>query len=316
MIPFRLIKLGLLLIRLRCLVLGPIEERLHAEHSNDRKHLLRARQVARRQQHLGQRGVERELSHPPPKARQQPLLVQRTKRIERLHSIDERLDGGGIHEVEVNDVVDPHGLELQHSVAQIRALDLGHAHRHHLALKRMLRVQPIALPRARTPRTPRPLLRRGLRDGRHDQRIHARLGVEDLLLGEPRIHDVKDSVDRERGFGDVCGDDDLALALRGRVEDARLHLRRERGVHREDVELGGELAERLHALVQDLARRVDLLLPREEQKHVARRLREVDLHDRDERCVEIIGLGRLRVKNLDRECAAGNSENWAFVEVF
>ena len=64
---------------------------------------------------------------------------------------------------------------------------------------------------------------------------------------------------------------------RGGLEDAGLHLRGLRAVDGEDDELGREGAQLLHPAVEDLGARVDLLLAREEDEHVALRLGEVDL---------------------------------------
>ena len=50
----------------------------------------------------------------------------------------------------------------------------------------------------------------------------------------------------------------------------------------------------LHPLKQDLAARLDLLLTREEEQHVTLGLREVDLHDCDEGCVQVVTLGGLQ----------------------
>jgi len=57
---------------------------------------------------------------------------------------------------------------------------------------------------------------RHLRDGRHDEGVHAHPGVEDFLLAEAGIHHVDDPVDGEGGLGDVGGDDALARAWGGR----------------------------------------------------------------------------------------------------
>lgn len=43
-----------------------------------------------------------------------------------------------------------------------------------------------------------------LRDGAHDEGVHAHLGVVRLLLAEPGVHHVVDAIDRQRRLGDVC----------------------------------------------------------------------------------------------------------------
>ena len=60
-----------------------------------------------------------------------------------------------------------------------------------------LRVQSVALAGARSARPPGALFGLRLRDGRHQQLIHARLRVVDVLLDEARIHHVVDPVDGE-----------------------------------------------------------------------------------------------------------------------
>ena len=52
-------------------------------------------------------------------------------------------------------------------------------------------------------------------------------------------------------------------------------------------------------------------LASEEEEHVARRLGEVDLHDGDERGVEVVRLGSLGVEDLDGEGAPGDGEDGA-----
>ena len=154
-----------------------------------------------------------------------------------------------------------------------------------------------------------------LRDGRDDERVHAEARVVSALLDEARVDDVVDAVDGDARLGDVGGDDDLARARGRRVKDARLHLGGKGGVDGEDDELGHRGAEGLHALVEDLARGVDLLLTGQEEQDVALRLGEVDLHDGNEGGVEVVRLGLLGVEDLDGEGAAGDGEDGALVEV-
>ena len=53
----------------------------------------------------------------------------------------------------------------------------------------------------------------------------------------------------------------------------------------------------------------------EEQKDVALGLSEMNLHDRDERCVHVVALRRARIQDLHRVRAALDGEDWAFKEV-
>lgn len=72
------------------------------------------------------------------------------------------LCGGRVHEVEGEQVVDAHGLELEHRGGQVGALDLGHWGGEHFIPVRTLRVEPVRLARPRATGTPRPLLGLGL----------------------------------------------------------------------------------------------------------------------------------------------------------
>ena len=73
---------------------------------------------------------------------------------------------------------------------QVGALDLGDGVVLQLVLEAVGGVQPEALPGGGAPRAAGALLRAGLADGRHDQRLHARLGAVAVLLAEARVDDV------------------------------------------------------------------------------------------------------------------------------
>lgn len=95
-----------------------------------------------------------------------------------------------------------------------------------------------------------------------------------LLLGEPRINDEHDTVDRERGLGDIGGDDHLPangpVRLVGRrpLEDPLLEVGRECGVERDALEFAHVGPERVYFALDPLARLLDLLLPRQEEQQV------------------------------------------------
>ena len=84
--------------------------------------------------------------------------------------------------------------------------------------------------------------------------------IENLLLGEPWIDDVKDSVDRERSLSDVRREDHLACTRRRWLENSSLHFRRQSGIDWQDDQIRHVRPERLHALEQNLATGVDLFL--------------------------------------------------------
>ena len=56
---------------------------------------------------------------------------------------------GRVHEVELQEVLDSEGLEQQHHVGEVGALDLRHRGDQHLVLVCRLCVQPVALPAGR-----------------------------------------------------------------------------------------------------------------------------------------------------------------------
>mmetsp|Transcript_34510 Transcript_34510/g.90808 ORF Transcript_34510/g.90808 Transcript_34510/m.90808 type:complete len:344 (-) Transcript_34510:93-1124(-) len=108
---------GALLVGLRLLLLRAVPDVLHGEHGGDGEHLVRAAEVDRLDQDLRERGLHRELSHPPAEECEKALLVQSSEGEERLHRRDERLHGRGVHKVKVHEVVDAHGLHREHGVA-------------------------------------------------------------------------------------------------------------------------------------------------------------------------------------------------------
>lgn len=87
-------------------------------------------------------------TYPPSESSQETLVIQGTERVQLLHGRDQRLHRRGIHEVEGQQIIDPHGLQWQHGAGQIRALDLWNICRQHFISVGTLRVETIALSRA------------------------------------------------------------------------------------------------------------------------------------------------------------------------
>ncbi len=50
------------------------------------------------------------------------------------------MDGRGIHEVEMDNVIDAHCFQRQNHVAEVSSLDLGDGSRQHLVLERIFGV--------------------------------------------------------------------------------------------------------------------------------------------------------------------------------
>ena len=93
-----------------------------------------------------------------PEPGEQTLVIECTERVQLLHGGDQGLHGRGVHEVEGQQVVDPHRLQGQDGAGQIGPLDLGHGGGQHLVTVGSFRVQAVTLTRTRSPRTTRPLL--------------------------------------------------------------------------------------------------------------------------------------------------------------
>ncbi|KRY55600.1 hypothetical protein T03_17706 [Trichinella britovi] len=80
-------------------------------------------------------------------------------------------------------------------------------------------------------------------------------------------------------------------------------------------QFGHVWTERFHPFVEHFAGGVDLLLAGQEDQNIARRFGQVDLHDGDQRRVQIVGLRFAGVQHFDRKCASGYCENRRLVEV-
>jgi len=77
-------------------------------------------------QHLGQVGLKRELSHSTTETSQEPFVVESTKCVQHFKGVNHGLDRRCVHEVEVNKIVDPHSFELQNCCCEIGPLDFRH----------------------------------------------------------------------------------------------------------------------------------------------------------------------------------------------
>mmetsp|Transcript_80034 Transcript_80034/g.214217 ORF Transcript_80034/g.214217 Transcript_80034/m.214217 type:complete len:283 (-) Transcript_80034:1008-1856(-) len=270
---------------------------------------------------LGARGAH--VGHGGTEVRQVPVVVERPEVVEELEGAHERLGRGGVHEVEVHQVVDAQLLEGEHHRPQVGPQHLGVGLLLQLLLEGLLRVEPEALAGPRASRTPRALVGRRLGDGRDQQRLDSDARVVHLLLAEAGVDDVDDAVDGERCLGDVGRYHDLApwgaaldAGLRRGVEDLLLLRRRQRRVERHAhhwPHLRLLLAAQLH--LDLVARLLDLLLAREEDEDVARRLAQVDLHRRADRRLQVVPLRLLGVEDLDGEGAARHVHSRAVVEV-
>ena len=88
------------------------------------------------------------------------------------------------------------------------------------------------------------------------------------------------------------------------AEASQLHERathRQRGVDGEHDELRHTRSERFDPVVQDLARRIDFLLPGQKDEYVPRGLREVNLHHGEQRRLDVVGLARLNEEKKKKD---------------
>jgi len=138
------------------------------------------------------------------------------------------------------------------------------------------------------------LIRRGARDVLDEELRHAGAHVVAIDARDPRIDDVDDAGDRERGLGDVRREHDASSGAAA-LEHARLLLRGEARVERED---GGVRERALLELAGGLA---DLALAGEEHEDVAARIHLGDLVHRVRDGLREIRflLGRRPIQHVD-----------------
>ena len=301
MVAARLVEVDLRVVGVERALLRPVEDLRADPHCGDREHPVGDPVPLGHDEHLTQLRVHRELGHASPQLRELAAVVQGAQRVEHLERANERLGGRRVHKVEVNEVVDPERFEHQHDGAQIRALDLRDRVVLELVEVRPLGVQSEALARRDAAGAAGALVGTRLRHRRHDQTLHPRARVVRVLLGEAGVDHVDDVVDRDRRLRNVGRQHHLPRARRSGLEDFRLLIGGEGRIDREDDELGDLGAEAARAVLQRLLRRLDLLLPREEDENVsgAGGLGDVDLEHGDHRGLQVVGLGRLRVHDVD-----------------
>eukprot|EP00958_Prasinococcus_capsulatus_P012908 scaffold1311_cov323-Prasinococcus_capsulatus_cf.AAC.2 len=112
------------------------------------------------------------------------------------------------------------------------------------------------------------------------------------------INDVANAGDGDGGLRDVGGEDGLAVSGLGRLEHVHLLLGRQGGVELQHLQLRALLGQPLQPVLHESVHRLDLLLPGQEDEHVARRLFQVDLQQRRQRRVQDVLLRALRVVHL------------------
>mmetsp|Transcript_37897 Transcript_37897/g.108999 ORF Transcript_37897/g.108999 Transcript_37897/m.108999 type:complete len:414 (-) Transcript_37897:906-2147(-) len=213
-------------------------------------------------------------------------------------------------------IVDPDRLQHQNNVAQVGALDLRGVVVVQLVLKGPLGIQAEALAWLHPAGAPCALIGGSLRTWHHNERLHPGARIEGVLLAESWVDHVHDVVDRDRRLGDVRRKHHLPCALRGGLEDLRLHVRGERRVDGQNEELANSGAQATGLVADRIDGLLDLLLSREEDQNVARALGEVNLQHGDDASFEVVRLGGLRVVNADGVPPARDVEDRGVVEEF
>ena len=71
------------------------------------------------------------ISYPPSQSGEQPVSIESRESVQLMECSDHGVERWGVHEVEVDQVVDAHRLQLQQSRRQIGTLDFRHWSRQH-----------------------------------------------------------------------------------------------------------------------------------------------------------------------------------------
>ncbi|MCO5547112.1 hypothetical protein L7F22_000554 [Adiantum nelumboides] len=205
---------------------GPVKDRGDREHGDDGKNLGRAAVLGRGtgDEHLAQARLHGELGHALADEGEVADVVERTQDPELEHGSQEVVLGRRVHKVKLEQVLYAEALEQEHRVGQVCALDLGNAVLKQLLLEGRLGVEAVGAAGARASGAAGALVGIGAADGRDLERVHAHTRIVDLELAVAGVDDVHDAVDGERRLGNVGGDDALALAVLGRVEDLGLQV--------------------------------------------------------------------------------------------
>ena len=123
MVPIGMGELGSLGVCLRGLIFRAVERTLDREHRSHSQDLFGATQIGGDNEGLGEGGVKGELRHLSAQASQQSVIIKCVVSIEVLQRPYQGLGGRRVHEVEAQQVVDAHGLELQYDRSQVGSLN-------------------------------------------------------------------------------------------------------------------------------------------------------------------------------------------------
>mmetsp|Transcript_34640 Transcript_34640/g.59687 ORF Transcript_34640/g.59687 Transcript_34640/m.59687 type:complete len:381 (-) Transcript_34640:1079-2221(-) len=162
--------------------LGAHEDVRHTQQRHDAEHLVAALVVRGDQEHLGLLGLQRHLAHHVTQRGHRTLVVQGAQIVQLLQGTHHRFRRRRIHKVEVHQVLDAQLQQGQHHRLHARPQDLRVCLHLQLVGEGPLRVQTETLSGTGTTRTTRSLLRRSLRNRRHQQTFHSNTRIEHLLF--------------------------------------------------------------------------------------------------------------------------------------
>ena len=132
MVPLALKESRPLLIGLRLLLPRAVEDVLGLQHGQDCQDFIAASQIHAGDQHLGHGGVHRELRHLAPQLGQHALIIERAQIVQLLQRAHHCRGRRRVHEIEIEEIVDAHGLQGQYRQREIGPLYLGNRAGQHL----------------------------------------------------------------------------------------------------------------------------------------------------------------------------------------
>ena len=204
--------------------------------------------------------VERKIQHPAADRRDGALCIQGSEIAKQNLGAIQRGHIGRFDPAEGFQIPHPGGFEGEDRLGEVEALDFGEFAQG-APLVVALGPKPHADARRGATRPPRALGSGGGADFFNEERIDPPVGIMPCDARQARVHDERDAIDRQRGFGDIGGDDDLAPAA---------------AIHRLVLLGGGKLAVKgknrttaAEPRLQLANRALDFIAPRHEDKDVA-----------------------------------------------
>jgi len=208
-----------------------------AENRGQSRRITDGVELARTHQHVRQARMQAGGEHGPSGRADHAALVeciQRTQQLDRLIPVRARR---WIQPRQLVRIARAPGGQFQHRRGQVGLDDLGRRERRQPGLFR-LRPEPVAHARLDPPGAATALLSGRARDPAGDQAAHPGAGIEARAALESGVDHHPHALDGQAGFGDRCGQHDLACARRRRRDRGVLLGRCQRpvqGVHADFV---------------------------------------------------------------------------------